>query len=319
MNSFYIEYPTLLTNALSDDGSYPAQGPASTDNGQPSLLCDPFMGSLVSMISSGIPKVTHVSMSQGAHTTDNFGDLPSGGTTFPGIEVDNSAVAATSERYPQDFLTDWIDKPRVQCSAVDQWHGLTNHVADSIVTLLRSSLPPVVAPVISSPGPTLVVPATVLGKRPRGAEGSDNEGGPGTSDGHLPHLRKRGKERKEATGSSSRARHKPATRTQTSINKKSETAGRGAKKLATPNMQEVSYQPMPGPSIQQVLVWPTAPEKLTWVEGSVEGVWHHDSSVVRQEAVGNEEQAEELLLLAATQVDWERAAVDVLKCRPPRR
>jgi hypothetical protein len=84
---------------------------------------------------------------------------------------------------------------------------------------------------------------------------------------------------------------------------------------------------MPGPSIQQVLVWPTAPEKLTWVEGSVEGVWHHDSSVVGQEAAGNEEQAEELFkipprlkerhraLLAATQVDWERAAVDVLKCR----
>jgi hypothetical protein len=51
------------------------------------------------------------------------------------------------------------------------------------------------------------------------------------------HAWERGERRKmEAT-----VLHKPATRTQTSINKKSETAGRGAKKLATPNVQEVSY------------------------------------------------------------------------------
>jgi hypothetical protein len=77
----------------------------------------------------------------------------------------------------------------------------------------------------------------------------------------------------KVTGSSSRAHHKPTTRTQAGSNKKSETTGCGAKKLTTPNVQEVSHQSLSGPSVQQVLVWPTAPEKLTWVEGSAEGAW----------------------------------------------
>ncbi|KAH9973027.1 hypothetical protein BGW80DRAFT_1459353 [Lactifluus volemus] len=230
--------------------------------------------------------------SLGAHTTDHFGDLPSGGITF---EVDNAVVVPPrKDTYLQDLLTDWIDKAR-------------HRYPPSLESTPCSTA---MAPVISSPGPT----RCLRQERPRGAEGSDNEGGPGTSDGHLPRLRKReGEDGGEWSGGDSP--------------QKSETAGRGAKKLATPNVQEVSYQSMPGPSIQQVLVWPTAPEKLTWVEGSVEGVWHHDSSVVGQEAAGNKEQAEELFkipprlkerhraLLAATQVDWERAAVDVLKCR----
>jgi hypothetical protein len=64
------------------------------------------MGSLVSMISSGAPNVTHISLSQDADTADRFGDLPSGRITFPGVEVDNATVVPASERYIQDFLTD---------------------------------------------------------------------------------------------------------------------------------------------------------------------------------------------------------------------
>jgi hypothetical protein len=183
-------------------------------------------------------------------------------------------------------------------------------------------------PTTSPSGHMLVEPGTVLGKRPRRA---DDEWG---LDSHQPRTNKKGKEKMavsqvlDATGSSSKAHHKPATRTQAGTNRNFKTAGGGAGKLTAMTVQEVYHQSLPGPSVQQVLVWHTAPEERAWIEGSVEGrTQHQGSNVVEQEVVEHEEQAEELFkipprlkerhraLLAATQTDWKRAAVDVLKCR----
>ena len=201
------------------------------------------------------------------------------------------------------------------------------------------SLAPADDAATSSTAHMLAAPGTSLGKRPREA---DDSWGPSTINGLQPRPRKKGKEKMaanrvlEAAGPSSRARHKPATRTLTRINGISKTAGRGAGMLAATSAHEVYHQYMPGPSVQQVLVGTTAPGQLTWVEGSVEGgVWHHNSSVVQPEAeIHNtegdeyEEQAEDehfriprrmeerhRALLAATPADWKRGTVGVLKCR----
>jgi hypothetical protein len=196
---------------------------------------------------------------------------------------------------------------------------------------------PAMAPAMSPPGHMLAVPGTVLGKRSRGAESVDNGWEDlGPSNNYQPCPSKKGKEVMEVTkvlevtGSSSRGRRRPAARTHTRINKKSKMAGRGAGRLATPNVPGVPHQPLLGPSIQQALVWPATPEKPTWIEGKAEGgTQHHENSMVGPQVPtkhGNE-QVEELFkipprlkerhraLLAATQANWECAVVEMLKCR----
>jgi hypothetical protein len=187
---------------------------------------------------------------------------------------------------------------------------------------------------MSSPAHVPVVTGTVLGKRPREAED--------THDGHQPNLHKKGKGRMvvnralEAAEAVSTAHQEPAARNPAKLNEKPKTAECGAGRLAATTAQEVYHQFLPGSSVQQVLVGATAPQQLTWVEGCVAGgSWHHHSSMVQQESEGHsaeseehEEQADGELfgiprrlkerqqaLLAATQADWERKAVDVLKCR----
>jgi hypothetical protein len=188
------------------------------------------------------------------------------------------------------------------------------------------------APATSSPGHMLGAPGTVLGKRSRDDEGTCDEWGLNTNNDHQPHPNKKGKKKMEVNEvlesrwPSNRAHHKSATRTPTETNVKSKTVGCGAGKLVATTAQEVSHQYLLGPSVQQVLMWPTAPEKPTWVEGSVErGTQHHENGMVGPQVLSK--QLKELFkipprlkerhraLLAATQADWERAAVDVLKCR----
>jgi hypothetical protein len=185
------------------------------------------------------------------------------------------------------------------------------------------------------------MPDAVLGKRPRGAEDACDDGGLGADDGHQQRPRKRGKGKMavngvlEAAGPTSRARHKPATRTLKGLNGISKTAGRGAGRLAATNVQEVYHRSLQGPSVQQVLVGAHAPEKPALIEGRVGGTWHHYSSVVQQDveehsAVSDdhEEQVDSgpfriprrmeerhQALLAATPADWRRETVDLLKCR----
>ena len=140
----------------------------------------------------------------------------------------------------------------------------------------------------------------------------------------------------EAAWSTSRACHKPATRTLTRIISASKTAGRGAGRLAATNAQEVHLLSLLGPSDQQVLVRAPAPEQPSWIEESVEGgTWQHSSSMVQPEveaqdvhSTENEEQADcepfriprrtqerHQALLAATPDDWRCRTVTVIKCR----
>jgi hypothetical protein len=194
------------------------------------------------------------------------------------------------------------------------------------------------APPTSFPVHIPAVAGTVLGKRSRGAE---DDGVLYANDGHQPRPSQKGKGKMadhgvlEAAGSPSRARHKPVTRTPVEKIDKSKTAGRGAERLAATTAHEVYHHFLPGPSFQQALVGATAPVELAWVEGSVEGgAWHLHRSVVQEEvaepshSTEHDEQAggnvfqiprgskeRYRALLAATPADWDRRAVDVLKCR----
>ena len=124
--------------------------------------------------------------------------------------------------------------------------------------------------------PTL--PRTGLGKRPHGADGTRNDLIQATngSRGGGPTRRVKQKMRRngvlEAAGSKSRARQKPADRTPTGVNDKSEATGRGAGMLAAPITHEVYHQFLPGPSVQEALVGTTAQGQLPWIEGSEESM-----------------------------------------------
>ncbi|KAH9964350.1 hypothetical protein BGW80DRAFT_1541473 [Lactifluus volemus] len=179
-----------------------------------------------------------------------------------------------------------------------------------------------------SPAQKMAVPGTVLGKRPH--RDDDNYDDEGLGQGQDGCERGSG-----GSGSHKGARIKPATRTSANRNDKSKTVGRGAGRLATTTAEGVYHQSLPGPSDQQVLVGTTALGQLTWVEESVEGgSWHH-SSVVRKEVEvqstepdrDGENATDELFwiprrldarhqaLLVAKPADWQRKAVDELKCR----
>ena len=115
-------------------------------------------------------------------------------------------------------------------------------------------------PATSHPTHTLVVPETVLGKRPREAEDTHDDAGLGDDNGRQPHPRKKGKGKMavtgvlEAAGTTSKTRHRPAARTPASTNDNSKTAGCGAGRLAATTAQEVHHRYLPGPSVRQVLV-----------------------------------------------------------------
>jgi hypothetical protein len=64
---------------------------------------------------------------------------------------------------------------------------------------------------------------------------------------------------------------------------KSKMVGRGAERLATPNVQGVYHQSLPGPSVHRVLVGAPTPGELAWIEGSVEAETRHDHSNVVQQ------------------------------------
>ena len=101
-------------------------------------------------------------------------------------------------------------------------------------------------------------------------------------------------------------------------------AGRGAERLATPNAHGIHPQSLLGPGFQQGWVVKPADGEPTWIEGSVdEEAMHHIDSTVPQQ----QEEATELfdiprifkpwyrLLLQASEADFARGAVQVIKCR----
>ena len=187
-----------------------------------------------------------------------------------------------------------------------------------------------------SPAQTLAVPGTVLGKRPCGDNDNDHNEGIGVHDSHQQRPHKKGKDKMavsgvlEAVGATNKARIKPATRTRALKNGKSKTVGHGAGKLVTTTAQGVYHPSLPGPSAQQVLVGTTSRGQLTWVEESADGgLSHHHSSVVQEAEIPSTEHegdnelfriprrldAPHRALLVATPADWQRKAVDELKCR----
>ena len=237
---------------------------------------------------------------------------------FPTCRSDSSLSLTLSCRYPPEW-------------AHPEFYGPTFGAAMTAAPV----------PGTSSTVHVEAMPEAVLGKRPRGAEDACDDGVLGADDGHQQRPRKRSKGKMtmdrvlEAAGPTSRARHKPATRTLTRIKSKSKTVGRGAGRLAATNAQGVYHLPLQGPSVQQVLVEAPAPEQPAWVEGSVGGTWHHYSSVVQQDveehSAASDEDEEQVdsepfriprrmeerhqALLAATPADWRRGTVDILKCR----
>ncbi|KAH9982808.1 hypothetical protein BGW80DRAFT_1555843 [Lactifluus volemus] len=355
MTSLYVipEFPSSSMNILSWRGIIPLHGPNPW-----TMFNHPRW-------------VTYVSTLQSFHTPNHFGDLPSGGITFPGVDVANATVVPTSGIYLQDLLNNFdeldthlyppslestpylspvpspfSDAPwggdiilptqpttpaytdpiprRSTMPATPQpepaWHAEPGRFDKTTLSYFigNASLAGQTAPNYGADyfditgletGPYLPewspVPGTVLGKRSRDVEGTyDND--------HQPHPNKKAMEANavlESRWPSNRAHHKSATRTPTDKNQKSKTVGCGAGKLVATTAQEVSHQYLLGPSVQQVLMWPTAPEKPTWVEGS--------AVEATQRTLQDPPRLKERhrALLAATQADWERAAVDVLKCR----
>jgi hypothetical protein len=90
---------------------------------------------------------------------------------------------------------------------------------------------------LSHPAHTLVVPETVLGKRPREAEDTHDYAGLGDDDDNQPRPRKKGKGKMAVTGvleaaGTIKARHRPATRTPIVQMMGSKRAGCGAGRLA---------------------------------------------------------------------------------------
>jgi hypothetical protein len=134
----------------------------------------------------------------------------------------------------------------------------------------------------------------------------------------------------KAAWSTARTRHKPVARIpKQELNGKPKEAGRGAERLATPNVQGIYHQPLPGPSFQQGRG--VAPDgQLIGVEGrEVAEAMHHISSTVQQQQQQEEEEEEENVaqkipsklkprhrkFLVATEVELARGVVQDIRCR----
>ncbi|KAI0296511.1 hypothetical protein B0F90DRAFT_1034126 [Multifurca ochricompacta] len=129
----------------------------------------------------------------------------------------------------------------------------------------------------------------------------------------------------EAAGSTSRARHKPATRTSSAINDKSRVVGRGAERLAASNTQGVYHQFLTGPSVQQELAGTAVWGKLPWVEGRVQ---REEMQEQVEDEDGNQDRTVEdpflipkrlkdrhRALLVTTEADKDSRTIRELKCR----
>jgi hypothetical protein len=139
-----------------------------------------------------------------------------------------------------------------------------------------------------------------------------------------PHKRVRGgpcNGNLEATWSGARTHRTPETRVPiTKNNSTSKETGRGAEGLATPNAQGVYHRSLLGPSFQQCSVATTAQgQELTGVEERAEEALHNMARTEQQEeghlfAIPSDFEGFSILL-AASEADWTRRAVDKIKCR----
>ena len=190
------------------------------------------------------------------------------------------------------------------------------------------------APGSSETGPTIMPATTSMsdvahGKRRRDAEESYGDIGPVVAENYEgpPHKRVRGEASDgilEASQSVARTRHTPKTRVPTTKNNRaSEEAGRGAERLATPKAQGVYNHSLLGPSSQQRWALSTAQgQKLPWIEERVEEeASYHVGNMAQRDndmhlfQIPSTFDEGYRILLAATEADWARRAVDQIKCR----
>ena len=183
-------------------------------------------------------------------------------------------------------------------------------------------------------------PEIILGKRLRDSETDGNVGsGSLEAEDYDPRPRKKGKGLSktqgilEVEGSSSRAQHISATKNPKSgSNHKSKAAERGAGGHAVTSAQGLYDRFLSGPKVQQALTG-AIPQGLTWVEESVQaeglrqiGGTGQQQEQVAQDGTGAEETGLRFpipaslrerysKLLAATEADRERGAVNELRCR----
>jgi hypothetical protein len=159
------------------------------------------------------------------------------------------------------------------------------------------------------------------GKRHRNAEEFYGDVGPAVVENYegppLKRVRGEASGGMEAAQSTARTRRRPETRVPTiKNNTTSKEAGRGAERLATPNAQGVYHHSLPGPSSQQGRVLTNAQgPQLPWVEERVEEASHHMANAVQQEEghlfqIPSNFHEGYMILLAATEADWTRRAVD---------
>ncbi|KAI9462897.1 hypothetical protein BJY52DRAFT_1255873 [Lactarius psammicola] len=187
---------------------------------------------------------------------------------------------------------------------------------------------------------TLTTPDIILGKRSHTSEKDEIVGSGGLeAEGDDPRPRKKGKGSSETQGilevaeSSSTTQHKSATRNpKQRTNQKSKAAGRGARGHAATSAQGVYDRFPPGPSVQHELTGAIT-QGLTWVEESTQGEepqqmggTGQQQQQVAQNGAGAEEgdppfpipgslRERYSKLLAATEADLERGAVNELRCR----
>lgn len=124
----------------------------------------------------------------------------------------------------------------------------------------------------------------------------------------------------EAAWSGARAHRTPETRVSTKNKSISKEAGRGAEGLATPNVQGVYHCSLLGLSFQQGWVGSSAQgQQLPGVEERAGEALHHMASTELQAEGHFFEIPSDFegfrILLAATEADWTRRAVNKIKCR----
>jgi hypothetical protein len=79
-------------NTLSDE-SYPAPRSKSVGYAQPCTIPKQIRTDLVNLVSPlEYQMFTHISTSQNVRNSERFGDLPSGGITFPGIDATDATA-----------------------------------------------------------------------------------------------------------------------------------------------------------------------------------------------------------------------------------
>ncbi|KAI9462899.1 hypothetical protein BJY52DRAFT_1255881, partial [Lactarius psammicola] len=187
---------------------------------------------------------------------------------------------------------------------------------------------------------TLTTPDIILGKRSHTSETDEivGSGGP-EAEGYDPRPRKKGKGSSETQGilevavSSSTTQHKSATKNpKQKINHKSKAARHGTGSHAATSAQGLYDRFPPGPSVQHELTG-TITQVSPWVEESTQGEEPQQmggTGQQQQQVAQNSAEAEEgdplfpipgslrerySKLLAATEADLERGAVNELRCR----